>query len=208
MGGCSAACVASDDKTLCFAACAQQCSSHCSVSCDGGRKGGGKDKPGKDKPGKDKPGKEKPPAGGEAPDDDGGGGLECEASCQQACAGSCAAEGARDCEIGCQAEGAASCKAEMTEKCTEVCRDGGVMACDQQYIDIDDVDACLAELGQLNIDVKGPVAALKSGGNDTILKPRSASCSVEDQAKLGFAGALLTLLSFGFGATFLRRRRS
>src|SRR5690606_31714307 len=132
-------------------------------------------------------------AGGELPDDKDGG-LECEASCQQACAGSCAAEGARDCEIGCQAEGAASCKAEMTEKCTEVCRDGGLMACDQQYIDIDDVDACLAELQQLNIEVKGPVAALKSGA-DTILAPRSASCSVEDQAKLGLAGALLTLLS-------------
>ena len=80
------------------------------------------------------------------------------------------------------------------------------MSCDEQFIDIDDVDACLAELQERGVEVEGPVEALY-GGADTILKPRSASCSVEDQAKLGLAGALFALFSFGFGAGLLRRRR-
>lgn len=184
MGGCGAACQQSDDKTTCFAACNQQCSAHCSVSCDGDGGGGG------------------------AVDDEDDGNLECIVGCTQACTGSCTAEGARDCEISCQAAAAAECKAKLTDKCHLVCDEGGILACDEQFIDIDDVDACLAELEQRGIEVRGPVEALK-GGSQTILNPRSgASCSVEDQAKLGLAGALFTMLSFGLGATFLRRRRS
>lgn len=178
MGECAATCLASDDKTLCFAACGQQCSAHCTISCEGG-------------------------GGGYEP---GGGGATCEASCEQACSGSCSAEGARDCEIGCQAKASSSCKAGLTERCHEVCRDGGVLMCDEQFIDIDDVEACMTELGESRVVV---------AGSDTVLRPghakvasSGASCSVEDQAKLGLAGALFTLLSFGFGASVLRRRRS
>jgi hypothetical protein len=182
MGGCGAACQKSDDKTTCFAACNQQCSAHCSVSCDGGG--------------------DKPEPGGD--DDDGN--LECEVACTQACTGSCMAEGARDCEISCQIAAAAECKAKLPDKCHQVCDNGGILACDEQFIDIDDVDACLAELEQLGVEVRGNIDALRGG--QMVLNGRSqASCSVEDQAKLGLAGALCMVLSFGLGATFLRRRR-
>lgn len=135
-----------------------------------------------------------------------GGGGECEVSCEQSCEGSCKAEGARDCEISCQAEASASCKAEIGEKCHEVCRGGGVLVCDEQFVDIDDIDACLAALERRGVAVDGPVDALQP--KSTIVAPAGASCSVEDQAKLGFAGALFTMLSFGLGATALRRRQS
>lgn len=192
MGGCSASCLQSEDKTLCFAACGQQCSAHCSLSCAGG--GGGKAPGGYGD-------------GGDGDGGNGGGGAECQVSCEQACAGSCSAEGARDCEIGCQAEAASSCKAELTDKCHEVCNDGGVLMCDEQFVDIDEVDACMAELERHNIPVVGNAETLRPNAK-RVAKTNGASCSVEDQAKLGLAGALFTLLSFGLGASFLRRRRS
>ena len=138
---------------------------------------------------------------------DGGGGA-CEASCTQACQGSCVAEDARDCEISCQAEASGSCKASLGKKCHEVCRDGGgVLVCDEQFVDVDDVDACLAELQREGVVVAGPVDAL--GPKTTVVPPgAAASCSVEDRAKLGLAGAMFMVLSFGLGGTVLRRRRS
>ncbi|HVH98668.1 MAG TPA: hypothetical protein VM869_08155 [Enhygromyxa sp.] len=135
-----------------------------------------------------------------------GSGFGCEVGCTQACMGSCEAQDARECEVSCQIKATAKCKAELPDKCHKVCDNGGILACDEQFIDIDDIDACLAELEQLGVEVRGPVEALK-GGSQAVLNPRAASCSVEDQAKLGLAGALFTLLSFGLGATFLRRRR-
>ncbi len=195
MGGCSAACLRSDDKTLCFAACGQQCSAHCSASCDGG----GGYVPGLP---------EQPPLPGESELPKGGGEYVpdgCLVSCEQSCAGSCKAELARDCEIGCQAEAASSCKAELTERCERVCRGGGVLQCDEQFVDIDDVDACLAELEQQRVPVAGNIETLlPERGQAT---PSVSGCSVEDQAKLGLAGAVFTLLSFGLGAGLLRRRR-
>lgn len=135
------------------------------------------------------------------------GDYSCEVECAQACTGTCKAEIARDCEMACQAEAVEECKEHLDEKCHEVCDEGGVLACDEQYVDIDDINACMAELERLGTEVRGPIAALK-GGSEVTLNPRAASCSVEDQAKLGLAGALFTVLSFGLGATFLRRRRS
>lgn len=183
MGGCGAACLKSEDKTVCMAACNQQCSAHCSVSCDGG--------------------------GPDAGDDDGrdDGEQECRVECEQACNGACQAEGARDCEIGCQVAAVEECKAKLKDECHKVCDNGGILACDEQFIDIDDVDGCLAELEQIGVEVRGNVEALRGGR--MVLNGRSsqASCSVEDQAKLGFAGALFTVLSFGLGGIFLRRRR-
>lgn len=134
-----------------------------------------------------------------------GSGFGCEVGCTQACTGSCLAQSARDCEIPCQIKSTNECKAKLPDKCHKVCENGGILACDEQFIDIDDVDACLAELEQQGVEVRGPVEALK-GGSQAVVNS-GASCSVEDQAKLGLAGALFTLLSFGLGATFLRRRR-
>jgi hypothetical protein len=175
---CMGGCAASCDKSGDKTTCFAACNQQCSAHCSVSCEGGG------------------------GPDED----YECKVECAQACTGTCKAEAARDCEIACQSDASAKCKAELVERCKEKCDEGGILTCDEQYIDIDDVDACLAELEQQGIDVRGSVQALL-GGTETVLKPRGASCSVEDQAKLGLAGALFTLLSFGLGATFLRRRR-
>jgi hypothetical protein len=132
---------------------------------------------------------------------------QCQQTCHNSCAGSCTADIARSCELGCQADAVNLCKPQMTASCSDSCGRGAVLMCDGQFVNVSDVDACVAALEQEGISVKGPIAAL-DGGEILATAIKGASCSVEEPKRLRFAGMLFTLLGFGFGASFLRRRRS
>jgi hypothetical protein len=230
MGSCSAGCEKVNNKIKCYAECSQHCSAQCSHNCGGAgddSDAGDKDEaetepdsnppraepvtnPPRDEPDPEPEPEPKPPRLLEPQMiSDLGGDIaarECQFSCAQACTGSCGAQVARNCELGCQTEAAASCKSGMTEACQAACDEGGVLACNGQYIDVDDIDACLTELEHKGLEVGGPVEALRDGSHD-ILTQRAATCSVEDHAKLGLASTLFMIFSFGAGATVLRRRR-
>jgi len=78
--------------------------------------------------------------------------------------------------------------------------------CDGQYVNVHNVDACVAALEREGVPVAGPVSALK--GDELLATAlQGASCSVEEPKRLRFAGALFSLLGLGLGAGFLRRRR-
>lgn len=129
----------------------------------------------------------------------------CEDSCMQSCGGSCEAGVARDCELGCQTDALNICAPQMASSCSDACDLGAVLLCDGQYIQVDDINACVAELEKVGV----PVSAAAFDG-DQILSDalQGASCSVEEPNKLGFAAGWFTLLSLGLGAGYLRRRRN
>ena len=84
---------------------------------------------------------------------------------------------------------------------------GAVLLCDGQYLQIDDVDACVAALEQVGVPIDGPITAFN--GDEVLTDAlQGASCSVEEPKNVRFAGGLFALLGLGLGATFLRRRRS
>ncbi|MFO7563022.1 MAG: hypothetical protein R6X02_10305 [Enhygromyxa sp.] len=163
---------------------------------------GGKGQGGKGKGGKGKGGKYFEGHGGPSEVAN-----QCEQTCQNSCSGSCTANVTRSCELDCQANAVDLCRPQMTSSCTEGCGRGAVLMCDGQYVNVSDVDACVAALEQEGISVSGPISAL---AGDEILASAltGASCSVEEPKRLRFAGMLFTLLGFGLGGSLLRRRRS
>ena len=81
-----------------------------------------------------------------------------------------------------------------------------MLLCDGQYLQVNDVDACVAALEQVGVPVDGSVAAFN--GDELLTDAlQGASCSVEQPKNVRFAGGLFALLSLGLGAGFLRRRR-
>lgn len=130
--------------------------------------------------------------------------AQCQQDCQQSCSGACEIGSAQMCELGCRAEINSVCAPQMSNSCSESCNRGAVLLCDGQYLEVGDVDGCVAALEQQGITVEGPIAAL----NSSLDSVQGASCSVEQPSKRGLLGAMLGLLGLGLGAGFLRRRRS
>jgi uncharacterized protein (TIGR03382 family) len=79
-----------------------------------------------------------------------------------------------------------------------------VLACNGQYLDVDDVDACRADLQKKGLEARGPIEALGEGSRE-ILERSAVTCSVQSETKYGLAG-LFMLLGLGLGAAGLRRR--
>lgn len=228
-GTCWAGCEQSENKIKCFAGCSQQCSAQCSSDCGGGNtEDGAEDEdeheqlPPRADPEPEPEPDPLPPRVDPEPepdplpprdiepqkitelitDIDAG---ECQRDCAELCTGSCADEVARNCELSCQAEAADSCASRKSDQCHAACDAGGVLACGGQYMAVDNIDACLGELEHEGLELSGPVDSLRDG-SQALLDPRTATCSIPDQPKLNLAGALFMLLSFGVGATVLRRR--
>lgn len=189
MGDCAAGCEASDDKVACFANCSQQCGAHCEASCsliDGGTDTDVVD----------------PQSMRSSVDQITNG---CQPTCEQSCTGACEASNARDCELDCQVGAVDVCKPQMSNSCADQCGHGAVLLCDGQYLQVSDVNACVAALEHAGVAIDGPIAALD--GELIADALQGASCSV-DGSKDFRLGALLTLLGFGLGATLLRRRQA
>ncbi|MFO7566081.1 MAG: hypothetical protein R6X02_25780 [Enhygromyxa sp.] len=132
---------------------------------------------------------------------------QCQTECQQSCSGACEIGNTVACELECQDQVTDLCAPQMSSSCSEGCNRGAVLLCDGQYLEVRDVDACVAALEHEGIEVAGPVTALDAGElvNDAL---QGASCTVEEPSKRGLLGSLFALFGLGLGAGFLRRRRS
>jgi hypothetical protein len=131
---------------------------------------------------------------------------QCQTECQQSCSGVCESSSVQLCERDCETQVTDVCAPQMTSACVEECNRGAVLVCDGQWLDVRDVDACVAAREHEGIGVEGPVSALQAGELviDTL---QAASCSIEEPSKRGVLGTLFALLGLGLGAGFLRRRR-
>lgn len=178
---CAEDCKEKQSKIECAAMCVPTCSQACEESCDGGRDDS------------------------DDSDDSDDGADECTNACEESCYGSCDAGENRDCELDCQMESIDTCKSRMAETCTEWCTEGAVLVCDESVVIPDDINSCLGALEQAGVTVKGPVEAFRAATSPELAT--AGNCSVQDQAKLGLAGAFFTFAGFGLAAGFLRRRR-
>jgi len=132
-------------------------------------------------------------------------GCECSATCDATCEASCELFAA-SCE-SCESDYMGACTTQMAASCLDKCQDG-VILCDDSYVDANDIDHCISALEQGGATIKRPSSSADGLEGDVARAAEVNGCSVQDQAKLGFAGAFFTFAGFGLAGAFLRRRRS
>lgn len=73
--------------------------------------------------------------------------VGCAPKCEAACEGACRARASGDCQLSCQSAGYAACAAELVVGCRAGCgQASGAVFCGGQYLDADDVQACVDEI--------------------------------------------------------------
>src|SRR5690606_29903376 len=102
---------------------------------------------------------------------------DCQTSCQQSCSGVCEAGNARACELDCHSNASQLCAPQKASSCAEQCQRSAVLLCDGQYLQVDDVDACVAALEQRGIAVEGPGSIDGEIVTDVL---QGASCTIEE----------------------------
>ena len=136
----------------------------------------------------------------------------CMARCQASCEGRCEAEANVDCQVDCQASGYVDCEASLTGGCTAQCEaPEGALFCEGQWVDADDVDACIDALRTLldiEVDASARGSAMCEGGMCTAEgeAEASASCAVA-WGRTPREGLPFALLGLGLLALAGRRRR-
>jgi hypothetical protein len=134
------------------------------------------------------------------------------ARCEASCEGRCEAEANVDCQVDCQVSGYVDCEASLTGGCTAQCEaPEGALFCEGQWVDADDVDACidaLRTLLEVEVDASARGSCMSGGG--------AAMCEGEAEASASCAvgwgrtprqGLPLVLLGLGLVALVRLRRR-
>lgn len=136
------------------------------------------------------------------------GNANCEASCNGCCTGSCNGEARLDCQISCQAEGYAGCETRLQGGCEAKCSEPeGALFCDGQFVDVSNLDQCVADLkALLNIKVTGYAEAECEGNECTAEAGGSVSCAMG--AFPGGGEGALSLLGLAGVVALMRRKRA
>lgn len=137
--------------------------------------------------------------------------VDCDAKCEASCEGQCRADANIDCQIDCQAEAYVDCKGEMKLECEAQCkRPEGVVICDGQFVDADEVRACVAAIeAALNIDVevRGNAEGDCSGNQCSGKAEGSVSCALLPfGAGTNPSGTTLGVVAALMGLTLVSRR--
>ncbi len=108
-----------------------------------------------------------------------GTGPSCESQCEGSCEGQCTAEVNAECQVECQAEGFSDCEAELQGGCETQCEEPeGALFCNDQFVDTDDFDACIAEIeASFDVTVTGYLEGECSGNQCNVEAGCSTDCS-------------------------------
>lgn len=134
----------------------------------------------------------------------------CEGKCEASCEGECRAEANIDCQIDCQGEAYLDCKTNMAEVCNAQCkRPEGVILCDGQFVDANDVNACVAAIeAAIDIEVEGSASSECTGNQCSAEAEGSVSCAVAPvHSGASGVGSLAALGALAAVAGMARRRR-
>ena len=132
--------------------------------------------------------------------------ASCQAKCQGSCQGSCKADANASCQIDCQAGGYAKCEADVSGGCKVACSEPkGALFCDGHYVDVGDIDNCIAALAtEIGIKVTGNADC---SGNSCEASA-SASCDVSPVGSNGLGYGMVGLMATGLALSLTRRRRA
>jgi hypothetical protein len=135
------------------------------------------------------------------------GNANCEASCNGCCTGSCNGEARLACQIDCQASGYASCETKLQGGCEAKCEEPeGALFCDGQFVDVSNLDQCVADLAALfNIEVTGYAKADCEGNECKAEAGGSIGCSTSSFP--GSSEGALSLLGLAGIVALMRKKR-
>jgi MYXO-CTERM domain-containing protein len=134
--------------------------------------------------------------------------IECAPKCVTACDGTCASTAQTTCQVECQTNQWESCQTVVREQCRTDCTDkGGAIFCDGQFLKVEDLDGCAADLSaQLSINLDVNVDATIDTHIDTDGDGDTETCSLGAPAAPK-SGALWVAVAVA-GAALIRRRRA
>ena len=125
----------------------------------------------------------------------------CKAKCTASCDGSCTAEANIDCRVDCEG----GCQVDVSGGCkTQCAKPEGALFCNGQYVDSDDLGACIAALATIEVTVSGSAEC----DNGVCTAEGEVSCAASPLATTG-KGSMLALGSVvaGLAVAVGRRRR-
>jgi len=196
-GGCEASCKA-DAQFDCSASCKTSCEANCSGECASSA---------------DKTqceGSCKASCGGSCDAScEGKASADCSGKCSASCDAQCHVKSNLDCQVTCQSKGYATCTADVQGGCTADCsQPEGALFCNGQYVNVDNLDDCLAQL-LTEWDIKASGYAYGNCDNGTCSGEAggSVSCSTSSVGAGDYAlGAFGVLGMIGLGLGLTRRR--
>ena len=129
----------------------------------------------------------------------------CTTKCNADCEGSCTATANVQCQESCQESSFETCRSQLSSDCSTQCNSSsGAIFCNGQYVDANDVNACVDALnGILSVHVTSHC----SGDECTVQASGSVNCDTAPSRSwpIGWAGVGMAFV--GVTGAVARRRR-
>lgn len=135
--------------------------------------------------------------------------ASCEGKCEGSCEGQCTVDANIECQTDCQSKGYAECVTKVKGGCVAACTEPtGALFCDGQYVDVDDLDDCLAQLvAEWDIKADGYAYGNCENGTCSGEAGGSVSCSTTAIGSGDYALGVFGVLGLvGLGLGISRRR--